>query len=58
MKLYTKQVNNCQECPYFCDEGGWCKHPSRIMQYKVVAQWWTVPEDCPLPDGEVEPWPA
>jgi hypothetical protein len=50
MKLYTKQVNNCQECPYFCDEGEFCKHPSRIMQLHVVAQWWTVPGDCPLPE--------
>lgn len=54
MKLYTKTVENCSECPYYCDEGGWCKHPTRIMKYHVVTQWWKVPEDCPLPDAEGE----
>ena len=56
MKLYIKNIENCQECPYYCDEGGWCRHPSRIMKYHVITQWWKVADDCPLPNSKGSAW--
>jgi len=48
-RAYIKAVNSCQGCPHFCDEAGWCRHPDRGPGYHVVAEWKTIPEDCPLP---------
>lgn len=53
VKLYTKAVNSCMECPYYIDEGGWCRHPSRASEYHVVLDWHRIPGDCPLPDVEL-----
>ena len=56
MRYLIKEVKNCSNCDYYCDEGEFCKHPYwgkilHVIPYKYLVPKFIIPEDCPLPDS-------
>ena len=56
-RYIVKEIYGCHECDYFCDEGEFCRHPTRKGSPHVVNMYkdgkldptFTFPDDCPLP---------
>jgi hypothetical protein len=49
MKIYSKIIIGCSQCPYFWDEGEFCTHPYWDRKHRVIYDF-PHPEWCPLPD--------